>query len=350
MHRYSDHPATAVWETMYQGDPAQRCDGSSTRRDDKPLDTAEATRMLQQLASARVPHVVFVAGAPARRSDLVDLLAYGVSLDLVASLALGAAPVVTPGLVRRLARTGLSRLAVGIHGQGTVTHEAFVGVAGSFEAALRTLADARGVGIATQVDTTIHAGNVRQVRRIADIVELVGAARWNVSYLVPDGPRQTRLLPSPEAVTGSLGELLDVARTRPFKVRTSGAPNYPRHVARRDDNATTRTERELEREDERGFVFVDGGGGIYPHRLLPVRCGDLRADNLLDVYRRHLVFRLLRTPDMLGGKCRGCSYRHVCAGSRARAYALTRSLTAEDPLCAHIPSSYESAEERRSPL
>lgn len=346
MHPYDDHPALAVWETMQAEGPARR---GRRRPEGDPLglDTSEARRLLDGLAAAHVPELVLTASDPTRRPDLAGLVAYGRSLGLGVVVRLEATPRVTAALVGELAAAGPSRLSVGLHGQGVVTHEAFNGIAGSFEAALGILRDARAMGIATEVDTTVHAGNIGQLGRIAQLVEVLEATLWNVSYLVPTGPSQARLLPRPEDVTSSLDLLLDLAQSAPFAIRTTSAPNYAHHVSRRSERAAPRARRGLDRNDERGFAFVSHGGAVYPNPWLPVHCGNVKTDDLLDIYRHHLVFRLLRTPDMLGGKCRVCGYRRVCAGSRARAYAMTQSLTGQDPLCEHVPPGYEAPAEQR---
>jgi MoaA/NifB/PqqE/SkfB family radical SAM enzyme len=55
------------------------------------------------------------------------------------------------------------------------------------------------------------------------------------------------------------------------------------------------------------------------------------------VYREHPLFRSLRDPDLLGGRCGRCEHRHRCGGSRARAFAATGDPLAEDPGCAYVP-------------
>ncbi|MBX6772883.1 MAG: hypothetical protein IRY83_14225 [Chloroflexi bacterium] len=51
------------------------------------------------------------------------------------------------------------------------------------------------------------------------------------------------------------------------------------------------------------------------------------------------MFRSLRDPGLLKGKCGRCAYRDVCGGSRARAYAMTRDYLAAGPACAFMPTS-----------
>ena len=75
--------------------------------------------------------------------------------------------------------------------------------------------------------------------------------------------------------------------------------------------------------DGDGFVFISHRGEIYPSGFLPVSAGNVRTDDLVEVYRTHDLFRALRDRDRLEGKCGACEYRSVCGGSRARAYAMT---------------------------
>jgi MoaA/NifB/PqqE/SkfB family radical SAM enzyme len=49
--------------------------------------------------------------------------------------------------------------------------------------------------------------------------------------------------------------------------------------------------------------------------------GNGRDGILVDVYRNDPVFRDLRNPDALGGRCGRCEFREVCGGSRSRAFA-----------------------------
>ena len=64
---------------------------------------------------------------------------------------------------------------------------------------------------------------------------------------------------------------------------------------------------------------------------------DKTGIGLATVYRTHPIFVRLRDDDALGGKCGACEYRHVCGGSRARAYGLTGDMMACEPLCSYIP-------------
>jgi MoaA/NifB/PqqE/SkfB family radical SAM enzyme len=58
---------------------------------------------------------------------------------------------------------------------------------------------------------------------------------------------------------------------------------------------------------------------------------------LAATYRDDGVFRCLREPDALEGRCGRCRFRAVCGGSRSRAFSQTGNAFASDPLWAYEP-------------
>ena len=84
--------------------------------------------------------------------------------------------------------------------------------------------------------------------------------------------------------------------------------------------------------DGRGIVFVGHDGEISPSGFLPLQLGNVRSDDLVQVYREHPAAapdprRRVRRPLRL------VRVRDLCGGSRARAYAATRDPLASDPAC-----------------
>ncbi len=85
--------------------------------------------------------------------------------------------------------------------------------------------------------------------------------------------------------------------------------------------------------DGRGIVFVGHDGTITPSGFLPLPLGNVRDDDVVDVYRDHPLLRSIRAAEF-GGRCGTCAFRDLCGGSRARAYATYGDPLAEDPACA----------------
>jgi radical SAM protein with 4Fe4S-binding SPASM domain len=74
-----------------------------------------------------------------------------------------------------------------------------------------------------------------------------------------------------------------------------------------------------------------------PSGFLPIPAGNVRNADVVEVYRNHPLFKALRDPALIKGKCGVCEYRDVCGGQRGRAYGLTGDYLETDPACAYEP-------------
>ena len=351
-HAFEDAPFIVFWETTQACDLACvhcRADARPTRDPDE-LGFDEGVRLLDEVRAMGCPLVVLTGGDPAKRPDLVDLVRHGADIGLRMALTPSATPLVTPALLARLAAAGLTRLAVSLDGAREASHDGFRGVEGSFARTLEILRDARDVGLTTQVNTTITDLNVGELETIADLLRTLDITLWGAFFLVPTGRGETLRVLDPVTAERVLERLVTIARTAPFDVKTTAAPHFRRvllqhQVKRREivgiDDGIGRAPRGV--NDGQGIVFVSHRGDVYPSGFLPVPCGSWRSEGLAAVYRDHPVFRALRDADALGGKCGVCEFRRICGGSRARAYAMTGDLFAEDPACAYQPPATRSA-------
>lgn len=88
----------------------------------------------------------------------------------------------------------------------------------------------------------------------------------------------------------------------------------------------------------RGVAFVSHVGRVHPSGFLPLDVGDVREVPLSAIYRSSPVLQRLRDVESYTGRCAICEYRHVCGGSRSRAFAASGDPYGDDPACAHVPS------------
>jgi AdoMet-dependent heme synthase len=148
-----------------------------------------------------------------------------------------------------------------------------------------------------------------------------------------------------------------------FVVKVTEAPHYRRHVAQRErrlagahgrPHAAVPMPSLLTRSEGpghtvglaprgvnagNGFLFVSHVGDIYPSGFLPLPAGNVRGTRLQDAYRESELFRGLREPDRLKGRCGRCEFRFICGGSRSRAFALTGDALETDPWCTYQPAA-----------
>jgi radical SAM protein with 4Fe4S-binding SPASM domain len=89
-----------------------------------------------------------------------------------------------------------------------------------------------------------------------------------------------------------------------------------------------------------GFAFVSHVGQVQPCGYLELAAGQASQEPFSKIWRDSQLFARLRDPDLLQGKCGACEYRRVCGGCRARAYEVSGSELAPEPLCLYQPPGW----------
>src|SRR6478736_1468169 len=353
MKTFDEQPFIAIWELTRACDlVCLHCRAEACKdRDPAELTTEEGKRLLDRLAAGKVPLVVLTGGDPAKRQDLVELVAHGTSRGLSMALTPSATPLVTDELIRELGRVGLTRLAISIDGPDATVHDTFRGVAGSFDCALRILESARNCGISTQINTSVHTGNIRLLPEFRSLVKTLAPTLWSVFVVVRTGRATQDMVLSAEQVERLLEDLAEASASESFAIKTTAAPHLRRVLLQqRKDNQPARGRLAGWVNERRGFMFVSHQGDVFPSGFLPVPCGNVRNRDPLEIYRNHPVFRGMRDEDSFSGKCGVCEYRKVCGGSRARALSQGGDMFGSDPACAYIPPRYEGVPVKRTHL
>lgn len=325
---------------------------AQTERHPDELTTADAALLISQLADfPDPPMLVFTGGDPLKRRDIYQLVEVAAIAGLAPSITPSATPLATYDAVRRLHDAGISRIAVSLDGATSAAHDAFRGVRGSLARTMEILDNARSLDIPTQVNTTLHRGNVDQIESMAELLARCGITLWSVFFLVPVGRATAEMRLTAVEYEEAFSRLWREAQRRPYAIKTTEAPHYRRYVLLHQ-HATARDDRPqgvarpprpfsaLGINDGKGVMFVSYNGRIYPSGFLPIECGSFPRDSVVSVYQNSPIFQALRDSKRLGGKCGACEFRNVCGGSRARAYALTGDFHAAEPDCNYVPRAW----------
>jgi radical SAM protein len=360
-------PILVFWETTRAcGLACRHCRASAISQPlDGELSTAEAEQFVDSLAGFGLPHPVLIAtgGDVLMRHDLDAMLERARVSKLPVALAPSVTPLLTQERVGELRRAGVKIVSISLDGATAATHDGIRGVDGHFAATVAALRMLRDAGLTVQVNTVVMRDTVAELPAIARIVKESGASIWEVFFLVRVG-RGSDLGELSPAENEDVCHFLVDASQYGFVVRTVEGPFFRRVVAQRrenlDDSATPETgplytqlaaglRSELGEptsppraqtkgtRDGRGIIFVGHDGEIHPSGFLPLSLGNVRHDDIVDVYRDDPLLRQIRAADF-GGRCGRCTYRELCGGSRARAYATAGDALAEDPACAYQPA------------
>lgn len=345
-------PFTIAWEvTRACAYACVHCRADAQHhRDPRELTTEEGFALIDRLAEFGSPILIFTGGDPMMRRDLFDLIAYANEKGLRCSLTPTATALPTVERLQKAREAGIRRVALSLDAPRPEIHDAFRKVPGSWQRTMDILHRAQEAGLSVQVNTTVAKHNVDILHEMVPFLEEVGAVQWSVFFLVPTGRAMAEQIITPEQHEKVFNWLYELSQNAPFDIKGTAAPMY-RRVAIERKKAELGEEQPVTFQgagfqyadglnrptkgvnDGNGFLFISHTGDIEPSGFLPVTAGNVRTDDVVDVYRNHKIFKDLRNYEALEGPCRTCKYRDVCGGQRGRAYGLTGNYMASDPAC-----------------
>lgn len=343
-------PFTIAWElTRACAYKCAHCRADAQpKRDPRELDTSEGKHLIDRLAGFGTrPILVLTGGDPLMRRDVFELVRHADDQGLRVSLTPTATALTTRRRMREARAAGIRRVAFSVDAADSAVHDRFRGFGGSFARTLAGIANARAEGLPLQINTTVCADNVGELPRLVPLLKAWGVVQWSVFFLVPVGRGAHLPMLSADGHEAVLGWLCELTDSVPFDVKATAAPQYRRIVrqrSRRRAGAGYRFADGLDRpgmgkgvNDGRGFMFISHIGEVMPSGFLPLSAGNVRDRDPVTLYRDSPLFRRLRDPNALAGKCGRCEFREVCGGSRARAFAVTGDHLASDPSCPYQP-------------
>lgn len=324
--------------------------------------------MIDDIYAMDNPMLVFTGGDPLMRPDVFDIAEYAVQKGVRVSMTPSATPNVTKEAMRQAKDVGLSRWAFSIDGHCKEVHDHFRGTSGSFDLTMNAIKYLHELEMPLQINTVISRYNVDYLDEMAEMVKDLNCVLWSVFFLVPTGRGKESDMISPAEHERVLRWLYKLSKRVPFDIKTTAAQHYRRVVIQGKIRENQHTDEMIRYEDAlmsgktgqidglgrapkgvndgNGFVFISHTGDVFPSGLLPIKVGNVRQTPLPTIYRESEVFQNLRNPDNYKGKCGVCEFRHVCGGSRSRAYNVTGDYMESEPYCVYIPKAWREEHRR----
>jgi radical SAM protein with 4Fe4S-binding SPASM domain len=313
------------------------------------LSTEQARRMIGEAAELASPIFVFSGGEPLIRPDIFDLARFAADLGLKTALASNGT-LIDRQAAESIRTAGFGRVSISVDGADAETHDALRRQAGAFARALAGLRHVREASVATQINCALARHNAGQLEALVALAESLGVDALHCFLLVPVGCGQQiaeeQMLSASEVET-LLMRLAELAGQTSLQIKATCAPHYYRIVrqlpgrrAGHRPSAPAEPMHVMTRGCLAGSAvcFISHEGQVYPCGYLPVVAGDVTEQRFCDIWRGSEVFRRLRDPSLLGGRCGVCEFAAVCGGCRARAFYQYGDYLAEEPCCNYIPT------------
>ena len=364
---YSDAPIFVCWETTKAC--LLRCRHCRARairnRQHGELTTVQGFGLIDQLLEFGDPYpaLLLTGGDPLERPDFFELVEYAKSKGIYVAVAASVTPRLNETSMLHMKNLNVDIMSVSLDGALPESHDRLRGIRGTWKATIEVLRMSHDVDLRTQVNTTIMRSNVNELADIFHITRSNGAVAWELFFLIRTGRGASLETLGASECEEIMNFLCDTAQYG-IPVRTAEGPSFRRVRIQRESGLEPSGEvyckltsqlRKLEGEptsapifksahtaDGRGILFVSYRGEVYPSGFLPLDCGHVPKDNLRKIYRSHALFRALRDPANLKGRCGSCEYKLACGGSRSRAFAELNDSFEEDPICPYVPPHYLS--------
>lgn len=362
--RYEQSPHLVFWETTKACALAcHHCRASAQHAPDpRELDTTEGIDLLHQIAAfgKPTPIVIFTGGDCFERGDLLELMDEAQKLGLRMGIAPSVTPLLTKDALHAVYGRGIRSVSISLDGASASSHDALRGVPGHFDETLRALSWISEMGFRLQVNTTVLRSNADELADVVGCLKRAGVAIWEVFFLIGVGRGAAIEEVTPQDAHDICHFLVDVMSCG-ITVRTVEGPFFRRVLALRsaytgsslvkdfqlgrlycqlrnrlesliDGIPKPRLGTTLATGDGRGVIFVGHDGAVHASGFLPLQLGNIREQTLQDVYQNSDTLQRIRH-GQLNGACGSCTYRRLCGGSRARAYAHSGDVMGSDPAC-----------------
>jgi len=338
---FNERPFILFWEVTRACPLACRhCRAvAQPRPHPQELTHEEAMHLVDTIAEMAPPMLVLTGGDPMMRPDILDIIRRAAGKGLRVALS----PAATPRLLHTdfaaLREAGVVSMSLSLDGATQETHDAFRRVPHTFERTLQAARLAKAAGIQLQVNTTVSRSTLPEFDAFLELMKEIRPDVWSVFVLVPTGRATAEDLPNAEQLENLWQRLAALRGTLPFAVKTTEGHHYRRVLMQTAAQGGHPARHLIPTRDGKGVLFISHTGDVQPSGFLPLTAGNVRTDDLAELYRMHPIFRKLRDDDALGGKCGKCEFRHVCGGSRSRAYGCGQDMMAAEPLCNYIPAA-----------
>lgn len=351
-HRVRDYarsPMNVYWEVTQACSLACRHCRAEAMPLPQPgqLSFQEGLALLDQILGfgEPLPQLILTGGDPLEHPNLFPLIDAARERGISVSITPAATTALTRETIQRLHVHGIAGLGLSLDGSSPSLHDSIRGVEGTFQRTMQAIAWAGDLEIPIQVNTLAAASTAGDLPAIFRLLCTQPIARWSLFFLISVG--RGKVLEPLSATDGEalMGWIHECSLNAPFIVATTEAPAY-RRVALERLRARGLNGEAIRRHpamrgsgirDGHGVVFVSSTGDVCPAGFLPLSAGNVRNQNLVEMYRNAPLFKKLHQPLTFEGRCGYCEFHSLCGGSRARAFAATGSPTGSDPFCTYQP-------------
>ena len=271
------------------------------------MDTASWKKVINSLADAGVPQVVFTGGESILRDDLGELVCHAESLGLVTGLLTNGVGLADPDRVEELRKAGLDYVQITLESAETAVHERMVGP-GTWEKTVDGIRNAVSAGFHTVTNTTLCQDNHDSVMTLPAFAAGLGVRAVAFNTVICSGHTSggEKSL-SDQKLEALLLELKRECDTKGIRMLWYSPTEYCRLDPEQLDLGARRCTAAAMN------ICVEPDGTVLPCQSWFQGAGNLLTDPWDSIWNSGL-FQRIRNREYLPGRCRECIEFSVCGG------------------------------------
>jgi heme b synthase len=316
--------------------------------------TAEARRMIDDIAELSSPVLVLSGGEPLLRRDIFEIAEYGTAKGLRMCMASNGT-LVTDKVCEQMLAADIKMVSLSLDGPTAEVHDDFRQCPGAFAGVERAAELFHKHGVKFLINSSFTKRNQTHIADTFQLAKKLGATAWYMFMIVPTGRGEDIMQ---ELISKEDYEEILEWHYRQEKnedqilMRPTCAPHYYRIVpqlAKREGIKFERRSLTFSTGGGKGCIaaqsicLIDCFGEVKPCSYFPISAGNVKQKPFREIWSESPLFHQLRDFKSYRGKCGACEFINVCGGCRARAYAVTGDYLEEEPFCNYVPARFERA-------
>ncbi|WP_238948604.1 putative heme d1 biosynthesis radical SAM protein NirJ1 [Clostridium sp. YIM B02569] len=321
---------------------------SDNKRYDDELTLDESKKFIDDLKDFNVPALLFSGGEPLMKENILELLDYASQRKIRSTISTNGI-LLDKDVCKSLKKINLGYVGVSLDGIGS-NHDAFRGVNGAFDSALRGIRNCIEVNQKVGLRFTINKNNYKELEDIFKLIKEEKIPRVCFYHLVYSG-RGSKMVDediSKEETRQALDLIISKAIEFGPSVEILTVDNHADAVYTylkslekfkdKSDNILKLLKTNGGNRSGMAFANVDFFGNVHPDQFTWQHTfGNVKEEKFGYIWRNsenEILNGLRNRKKLLKGRCSSCKWLNVCNGNfRTRAEAVHNDFWAEDPAC-----------------
>jgi len=333
------------------------CYSKSTLDEVDTLTTEQIKKTILEMKENGVKFIIFSGGEPLTRKDLFDIAEFCKENGIITYLSSNGL-YFTKSNIKKITDT-FNYVGVSIDGDEE-THDYFRGLKGAFKETLKAVLLANETGAKVGIRFTMTKDTIGSLEYIFNLAEEHNIPKIYVSHLVYSGRGLDNL--KMDLSKEQRREAVEFILEKAFEYYESGreieivtgnmemdAVMFLNKFAEKYPDLKEKMRKRLVswggNSAGRKLLNINSEGDVRPDPFFPLIVGNIINQNFGEIWQNGALLETLRVHPRthIEGICSECKQIDICnGGSRARAYAISGNLWAEDPSC------YLTKEERET--